>query len=65
MVSSPLMTGDYQRLLPDYSASVERVVPALTGGAPRRAEPTASSPKRSSAGGIDGTLGEELDEQIE
>jgi len=63
MVSSPLMTGDYQRLLPDYSASVERVAPALTEGVSRQRKSTASSPQPSSAGG--GTQGEELDEQIE
>ena len=45
MISSPLMSSDYERLVPDYGAYLSRPIPGTPAGEPGKAEPAKESSK--------------------
>jgi methylglyoxal synthase len=44
MISSPLMSSDYERLVPDYGAYISRPIPGAPAGEAGKVEPTKDGP---------------------
>jgi hypothetical protein len=44
MISSPLMSSDYERLVPDYGAYISRPIPGTPADVAEKAEPARDNP---------------------